>query len=208
MGESGPRRGDGGDPLWRREHNIPSQVFLATFAGNLGLLSGVDILVRVAELLHHRPDIFLLCVGEGVLKDKMAAETARRGLTNLHFLPFQPRHCISQMQSAADALILTMRPGSGAATVPSKLITYLAAGRPVICSAPPHSECQAIIGRSRAGINIPPGDAGAIADALITLAENSALAELMAQRARQHFIEHFTADRALREFGQLLHSIQ
>jgi len=194
--------------VWRKEHNIPEQVFLATFAGNLGMVSGADVLVGVAEHLHHRPDIVLLCVGEGVLKDKMAAETARRGLTNLRFLPFQPRHCISQMQSAADAMILTMRPGSGAATVPSKLITYLAAGRPVVCSAPPHSECQAIIRRSRAGINVPPGDAGAIADALVSLSENRALSEQMAQRARQHFIEHFTADRALREFGQLLHSIQ
>jgi len=126
-------------------------------------LSGADILVRVAEHLHNRAGIFLLCVGEGVLKQKMTAETARRGLTNLRFLPFQPRSRISEMQSAADALILTMRPGSGAASVPSKLITYLAAGRPVVCAAPAHSECHAIIRRSQAGINVEAGDARAIA---------------------------------------------
>jgi colanic acid biosynthesis glycosyl transferase WcaI len=194
--------------LWRREHNIPAQVFLATFAGNLGLLSGADVLVDVATQLRDRPDIFLLCVGEGVLKEAMAAETAQRELTNLRFLPFQPRDRISEMQSAADALILTMRPGSGAASVPSKLITYLAVGRPVVCAAPPHSESHAIIRRSNAGINVPAGDAGAIADALLTLAGNRGAAEQMAQRARQHFVEHFTAGRAFREFGQLLHSLR
>ena len=196
-----------GSPLWRREHNIPSQVFLATFAGNLGLLSGADILVRVAEYLHDRPDIFLLCVGEGVLKRKMASETARLGLTNLRFLPFQPRSRIGEMQSAANALILTMRPGGGAASVPSKLITYLAAGRPVVCSAPAHSESHAIIRRSNAGINVQAGDARAIADALVSLAENPTATEQMAHRARQHFIEHFTADRAFREFGEVFQSI-
>src|SRR5260221_380759 len=89
--------------VWRQEHGIPAQVFLATFAGSLGMVSGADVLVRVAEHLRHRRDIFLVCVGEGVLKDKMAEETARLGLTNLRFLPFQPRNRISQMQSAADA---------------------------------------------------------------------------------------------------------
>ena len=112
------------------------------------------------------------------------------------------------MQSAADALILTMRPGSGAASVPSKLITYLAAGRPVVCAAPAQSECHAIIRRSKAGINVEAGDARAIADALVTLSENRAAAEQMAHRARQHFVEHFTADRAFREFGQVLQSLR
>src|SRR5258708_6876679 len=197
-----------GNPLWRREHHIPAQVFLATFAGNLGLLSGADILVRVAEHLHNHAGIFLLCVGEGVLKPRMTAETARRGLTNLRFLPFEPRSRISEMQSAADALILTMRPGSGAASVPSKLITYLAAGRPVVCAAPAHRECHTIIRRSKAGINVDAGDARAIADALVTLSENRAAAEQMALRAPQHFVEHFTADRAFLECRQTMHSLR
>jgi colanic acid biosynthesis glycosyl transferase WcaI len=193
---------------WRCEHNIPTQIFLAMYAGNLGLLSGVDILVRVAEHLRDRSDINLLCVGEGVLKQKMIEETTGRGLTNLRFLPFEPRDRISEMQSAADVLILTMRPGSGAASVPSKLITYLAAGRPVVCAAPAHSESHAIIRRSHAGINVEAGNAPAIAHALVALADNRGIAEQMAQRARQHFVAHFTADRAFREFGEVLESLR
>jgi colanic acid biosynthesis glycosyl transferase WcaI len=193
--------------VWRREHNIPPQFFLSTFAGSLSLLSGADVLVRAAEYLQDRQDIFLLCVGEGVLKQKMAAEAAWRGLTNIRFIPFQPRRSVSAMQSASDAMILTMRLGSGAASVPSKLITYLAAGRPVVCAAPPGSECYAIIRRSNAGINVPAGDARALADALLALAADRNAAERMGQRGRRYFEEHFTADRALREFQELLASV-
>ncbi|HTM48850.1 MAG TPA: glycosyltransferase family 4 protein [Bryobacteraceae bacterium] len=192
---------------WRREHGIGERVFLATFAGNLGLLSGAGILIRVAEYLRDRPDIFLLCVGEGVLKRGMAAEAARRGLANLRFLPFQPRESIARMHSAADALILTLRPGGGSACVPSKLITYLAAGRPVVCSASPESESHAVIRRSGAGINVAPGNPRAIANALAALARDRDAVERMSLAARSYCIGHFTADRALMEFGRVLHSL-
>jgi colanic acid biosynthesis glycosyl transferase WcaI len=192
---------------WRREHGIGERVFLATFAGNLGLLSGAGILIRVAEYLHDRPEILLLCVGEGVLKRGMAAEAARRGLTNLRFLPFQPRETVSQMHAAADALILTLRPGGGSASVPSKLITYLAAGRPVICSASPESESHSVIRRSGAGINVAAGNPRAIAAALVHIAADRDAAARMSLAARRYYIGHFTADRALMEFGRVLHSL-
>jgi len=191
------------DNPWRRKAGIPESRFVALFAGTIGLVSGADILVGVAEILmcHARP--LLLCVGEGVLQKAIAEEIARRGLPNLRLEPFQPPEALADMHGGADALLLTMRDNPSDSSVPSKLISYLAAGRPVICSANSGSAVAGIVRKAGAGIVVPPGDARGIADAILLLSHSPAAAKQMGANARKYFEEHFTLGRAFRQFSEL-----
>ena len=196
------------DNSWRREQCIPAQTFVAMYGGTLGLVSGVGILIDVARLLRDRPDVLIVCVGEGVEKAHMIDEARGLGLQNIRFLPFQPRDRVPEVQGAANVTLLTMQPGYSDASVPSKLISYMAAGRAVICAAPAHAAVSEIVVESGAGLVSEAGNSGALAQAIRHLAEHPSEAADMGRRARSYFEEHFTVDRAHQQFSKLLEVVK
>jgi colanic acid biosynthesis glycosyl transferase WcaI len=195
------------DNSWRREQGIPSETFVAIFGGTLGNVSGVEILVEVAEQLRHRRDVLIICVGEGIRKQQMVDRSRLLGLENIRFLPFQPRDRVPEVQGAANATLLTMQPNASDASVPSKLVSYMAAGRPVICAAPPTTAVAQIVVESAAGVVTESGDAAALAQAIEYLASRPAEAERMGRNARAYFERHMTLDRAYAQFSALLHEV-
>ena len=174
------------------------------FGGTLGLVSGVGILIEVARLLRDRPDVLIVCVGEGLEKARMINQGRASALQNIRFLPFQPRNRVPEVQGAANVTLLTMQPGSSDASVPSKLISYFAAGRPVVCAAPSGTSVARIVSDVGAGIVTEPGDSTALARAIVELAADSTGAEGMGRAARKYFEQHFTLDRAYRQFSAIL----
>jgi colanic acid biosynthesis glycosyl transferase WcaI len=194
------------DNGWRRDKGIPDASFVALFAGTLGLVSGADMLVEAAERLRHRPEIVFCCVGQGVLKDRMMSEAKARGLTNIRFEPLQIRERVPEMQAAADVCLLTMRPDSSNASVPSKLIAYMAAGRPVICAAPPQTDAAKTIRGARTGLVAPAGDPEAFAAAILYLHDRPQEAAAMGLRARRCFEENFALGNRCEQFVELFAS--
>lgn len=192
------------DNSWRREQQIPRDAFVAMFGGTLGQVSGVEVLVEVARLLRDRPNLLILCVGEGVRKLQMIERCRLLGLKNIRFLPFQPRERLAEVQGAANVTILTVRPGYSDASVPSKLISYFAAGRAVICAAQSETSVACIVSDAGAGIVIEPGDSTALARAIDDLAADPSRAEEMGRAARKHFEQYFTLDRAYGQFSAIL----
>jgi colanic acid biosynthesis glycosyl transferase WcaI len=192
------------DNGWREEMKIPPAKFLVLFAGTLGHVSGAEVLVEVAQQLRAHEEILILCVGEGVLKKEMANAARGQGLKNIEFRPFQPAGKVGQMHASADVTLLSLQRDYPDASVPSKLITYLAAGRPVVCAAAPSSAVAQHVLAARAGVVAEAGDAAAIAEAILKVSGDPAGAAAMGENARKYFLEHFTLERACHQFEELL----
>jgi colanic acid biosynthesis glycosyl transferase WcaI len=192
------------DNGWREEMGISRHTFLVLFAGTLGHVSGAGVLVEVARNLQVHAGILVLCVGEGVLKQKMADAAQRHGLKNIDFRPCQPRDKIAQMHASADLTVLTVQRDYPDASVPSKLITYLAAGRPVVCAAASSSAVAQHVLAARAGVVAEADNAAAIAEAILKVRGDPVGAAAMGDNARKCFLEHFTLERACQQFGELL----
>jgi colanic acid biosynthesis glycosyl transferase WcaI len=178
------------------------------FAGTMGHASRVDVLVDVAEKLRADDRIRLVCVGHGPLETRMTEEIRRRGLKNLTLLPFQPREAVPDMQSAADVMLLTTSARIGSTSVPSKLITYLAVGKPVICAVPADTDVAALVHEKELGLVTAPENAAALADAIREIAsmrrENLVA---MGQRARAVALERHSLKSAVTRFNQLFADI-
>lgn len=196
-----------GENAWRRSLGIADETFVALFAGTLGHVSGAEVLVDVAQILRKQEDVLLVCIGEGVRKDAMIAEASRLALNNIRFLPFQPADQVPEIQASCQAALLTMDPKHSDSSVPSKLITYLAGSRPVICAAQVDSTVGQVVRDGRAGIVVPPGDAHSIAAAILQLKRDPDLRRQMGFDARRYFESHFTLEQAHRRFGTLLESM-
>lgn len=189
---------------WRREQGIPEETFIALFAGTIGYASGAQILAETARELRHRKEILLLIVGEGVVKDELRELSRTNGLDNIRFLPFQPEDRLAEVQSTADVGLLTLRPKSGTSSVPSKVLGYMAAGRPVIASAQEDTDTAKLIREADCGLVTPVGDGKAIAEAIAQLADAPSQATKFGQNARRHVVQHFSRGVIVREYSDLI----
>jgi colanic acid biosynthesis glycosyl transferase WcaI len=193
-----------GDNAWRTSMGISHDTFVAMFAGTLGHVSGAEVLVEVARILRGERKILILCIGEGVRKEEMIAKASQLELHNIRFLPFQPAERVPEMQASCQVALLTVHPSHSDSSVPSKLISYLAASRPVICAANPDSTVCKVVSAAAAGLVVGAGDAGAIADGILELMRDPQRQNQMAAAARCYFEKHFTLERAHSQFRALI----
>ena len=113
-------------------------------SGNIGLSQNLDCWIEVASRLASRPEIVFLFVGDGVRREALRQNVARRGLDNVRFLPYQPRGALRDSYATADVFIVSLKPGLAGYIVPSKLYGILAAGRPYVAAVEPATEVAAI----------------------------------------------------------------
>jgi len=149
---------------WRKSWNIPPESFVVLYAGTIGLVSGAEIMLEVAKRWVDTPGVLFLFVGAGRTKENVRKRAG--GLPNVRFLDFQPREELSRMLAAADVGVVTLLPGRGRTSVPSKMLGYMAVELPVIASCDENSDSAAMVRESGCGETVPAGDAAAISGAL------------------------------------------
>jgi len=159
--------------------------FVVMHAGNLGLSQNLESVVGAAEHLLDLPDLVLLFVGEGVKKPSLQAIARDRGLTNVRFLPYQPKADLSNTFAAADCFVVSLSVGLSGFIVPSKLYGILAAGRPYVAAMERDSEAVRIAEKEGCGLVADPGNPESLAAQIRALYLNRDLTRQMGERARE-----------------------
>ena len=146
---------------------------VALYAGTLGRKHDPRVLIDLAEGLS---DATVVVVAEGV----GAEQLANRGVPpNLVRLPLQPASELANVLASADVLVALLEPDAQDFSVPSKVLTYLAAGRPILAVMPPANLAARTIIAADAGIVIDPrDDAGLVSSAQALLGDKRARARL------------------------------
>jgi glycosyltransferase involved in cell wall biosynthesis len=138
--------------------------FNIVFAGNLGTAQSLETILSAAELLVNTECQFVI-VGSGSRSEWLVDEIERRGLANVHAIGHFPSQVMPGVFKQASALLVTLaRAENLALTIPSKIPTYLAAGKPVIACL--DGEAAEMIKNSGAGLAVPAEDPTALARAI------------------------------------------
>ncbi|MFZ5448845.1 MAG: glycosyltransferase family 4 protein [Thermodesulfobacteriota bacterium] len=195
------------DNPWRREMGIPLEKFVILYAGTIGLVSGAEMIVEVAQSLAPYQDIQFLLVGDGYGKELVRSRVQEKGLKNIRFLPFQPRDRLSELQATADVSLVTLAPGRGRTSVPSKVLGYMAAARSVIASVDQDCDTADMIREAKCGIVIPPGNPGAMVDAVLSYYDNPAKTRLCGERGRTYFLKNFEKTVVIKKYYKLLQEL-
>ena len=187
---------------FRAKYGIPAGCFLASYSGNLGRKQGLETLVEAVARLDARPagapGIQVLLVGDGAMRETLAAQVRAKGMTGLRMLPLLDETDYQGMLAASDVSLIVQSPGTGQYFFPSKLLSILTAGCPVLSVADDDSELAKAVADGAFGRNVRPADPTALAQALEELAADpAALAQL---RRRTAWVERFSAARVLTEF--------
>lgn len=149
------------------------------FIGNIGKAQKLDCLIRAMSVFREKKDdssseankVTLHIVGGGSDEERIRELAHRLGLTDrIRF--YGPKHAAeaAQYYKKADVCVLTLDGSTHIGdTLPGKLQTYMAAGKPVIAAA--NGATKEIIEESRCGICTPAGDDRALGEALLDAAE-------------------------------------
>ncbi len=142
--------------------------FNVVFAGNLGTTQSLDSVLDAAEQLRDLPDLRLVFIGSGQRAAWLADQVRRRALGNVLLAGRHAPSAMPALLAQAQALLVSLADDPALQlTVPSKLQTYLAAGRPIVAAL--RGEGARLVEASGAGLSCAPGDAGALAAALRSL---------------------------------------
>lgn len=176
----------------RSELGISEQDFVVLYAGTIGYMSGAEVMADVAWALQSDREIKLVFVGEGPVHDVLLAKAREERLENVFFLPFQARERLVEVQASSDVSVVTLRPGRGRVSVPSKVLAYMAAARPVVASVDEESETAALVQGAQCGIVVRAGDPEAIAGAIRNLKEEREWGRSLGRKGRAFLAQHLS----------------
>jgi len=168
------------DNEWAAELGLDDK-FLFVYSGTIGHKHRPDLLLRIAEEL---PDVTVLVVSEGQGADWLRSAKNKAGVLNLVQLPYQPYARLPEVLASASVLIAVLEPGAGVYSVPSKVLSYLCAGRPLLASMPPENLAARTIVGNQAGIVAPPQDDDVFVDAAKELYRDKELRMRLGKSAR------------------------
>ncbi|MGB6432399.1 MAG: WcaI family glycosyltransferase [Candidatus Acidiferrales bacterium] len=188
---------------FRRAHNL-GRDFLVLHIGNMGAKQKLDVALEAAAYLRAAQDTTICLAGDGADRPRLESLARSRGLANVRFLPLASRADLPAMLAAADLLLLSQSAAVRDSVIPSKLLTYLASGRPVVAAAHRHSQAAQTIERSGGGFVVPPEDAASLAEAILRLRDDSGERARLGRRGRAFAEENFASERVLARLERLL----
>jgi glycosyltransferase involved in cell wall biosynthesis len=191
---------------FRRTHGLTDR-FVVSYAGTMGLAQDMTVIVEAAHRLRHHEDIVFLMVGDGPDKADARSQAARLDLDNMVFLPTQPWSVYPDVLAASDVSLINLHANLTTPVVPSKLMSIMAAGRPVIASVPSSSDAFRIVSKAACGLCTDAGDADGLAAAALELYRNPNRVSEMGRRGRHYAEDHFSRESCVSRYEEIFRRI-
>lgn len=175
----------------------PVDEFTVVHTGNIGLKQDLGNLVSAAQLCLDEPGIRFAVVGEG--SQRSHVESRATGLPNIAFVDPLDAVRYPLALAAADVLLLNERSSVGDMSLPSKLTSYLCAGRPVLAAVNPNGASAKELQRTGgAGLIVQAGDPLRLAAAVKELRDDAHRRATMSRAGQAYSIAHLGRDAAMR----------
>jgi glycosyltransferase involved in cell wall biosynthesis len=201
---------------FRQDHRL-GDAFVVSFAGVLGYSQDLDVVLEAARILRssdaqnqgrkREGRILFLIVGDGVEKARLQAKAREMALDNVRFLPMQPWNRYPAVLQASDVCLATLHAEVRTPVVPSKILSIMAAGRPVVAAMNLDGDGPQLITDARCGLCVPPEDPQALAEAILQLYYNASLRDEFGRNGRRYAEEHLSLDRCAAQYEALLQQV-
>jgi colanic acid biosynthesis glycosyl transferase WcaI len=182
--------------------------FVAAYIGTLGQAHGLQTVLRAAERVRATGprNVLFLLVGEGADKERLHEIAARAGLGNVRFMDQQPRELVPCLINAADVCLVLLRRASVFRTVlPSKMLEFMACGRPVVLGVDGYA--RTVLERADAGVFVEPENDEALAAAIARLARDPERCAKLGENGRRFVSVHFSRAATARRYLEILETL-
>jgi len=177
-----------------RLNYVPSRNgrFVVSFIGTIGNAHGVDVILAAARALREsHPAVLFRIVGEGAERERIESEIKKAQFDNIEVLGHQPRARIPSLIWDSDVcLVLLKRSDVFRTVIPTKMLEFMAAGRPVILGV--EGQALEILALARAGIGIPPESSEGLVSAVLKLMSEPSLCRLYGENGKSYIHENMS----------------
>jgi glycosyltransferase involved in cell wall biosynthesis len=190
-----------------KEHQLDGK-FVIMYSGNLGLYYDLENLIKMTGRFTGYRDLVFVFIGEGAVKRQMQDYVEQHGITQVYFLPFQPKENLKYSLNAADVHLVVNQKGIKGVSVPSKIYGVMAAGKPVLGVLEQGSEGHRIINESKCGRLMEPQSYEMFVKHVkdLYLLNRDVLKE-MGMGGRSYLEEHLRRDVSMEKYKTLLNRL-
>lgn len=166
---------------------IKRESFVVTYAGNLGLAQGLEVIIQTAAILR---DIDFVFIGSGAGEEDYKTLVKEMGLQNVFFFPMQPLEKVSEVYSFGDICLVTCKKGTGTNALPSKVWTIMSTGGTLIAAFDLGSELEKIINGNDCGLCVEPENPQVLSEAIMKIKNNPDQARRYGDNARRYLVNN------------------
>lgn len=178
---------DGG--FFRQKLGIDEK-FVAVYAGAHGISNDLEVVLKSAAKLKDHPQIQIVFVGDGKEKNNLQQIAAIQNLSNVTFVPSVPKNEMAMILAASQVCIAILKPlDEYKTTYPNKVFDYMASGKPIVLAI--DGVIRDVVEDAHCGIYVEPGNATALANAVISLYQQPQQAAELGRNGRNYLREHF-----------------
>jgi len=188
------------DNEWAREHGLLDR-FVFLYSGTLGFKHDPRLLLELARWAGGN-ECVVAVISEGLGADWLAREGV--ALPGLKLLPYQPYERLPEVLASGDVAVAVLETDAGTFSVPSKVLTYLCAERPLLVSVARDNLAARVVERSGGGIVVPPNDPEALVSAAAALRADEGMRAQLGARARSYAETAFDLGTIADRFEQVL----
>jgi glycosyltransferase involved in cell wall biosynthesis len=182
--------------------------FRVLFAGNIGAAQSFETILEAARRLRDVPDLHFVVIGDGNQRAWVEERVRALGLArSFHLLGSRPLASMPRYLALGDTLLVTLRRDPiFELTIPTKLQSYLACGRPVVAAL--DGEGAEVVTEARAGLTSGAEDAEGLAVAVRRLRGMSESERReMGRRGRTYCEEHFGRERLVTRIEETMQAV-
>ncbi|NQV16163.1 glycosyltransferase family 4 protein [bacterium] len=144
--------------------------FTVLFSGNIGLAQGLETVLDAAKLLENT-EIEFKIIGDGANREKLISMAKSQKIENVNFIPSMSRELlVDHILSANVCLVPLIKSPLFLNAIPSKMLEYMAAGKPVIVGI--KGEVENLLKEANSGICIEPENSQTLADTILAYKNN------------------------------------
>lgn len=188
---------------WSQSHGLAGK-FVYLYSGSLGLKHKPELFLELARHFETRSDVQIVVISEGLGAEWLKQECASHGIKNLTVLGYQPFESMADVSASADVLVGVLQPDAGGFSVPSKVNTYLCAGRPILLAIPAENLAARLIRTNEAGLTVDPADTAGFLRAADELFHSAERRQVHGANARRYAETHFNIQQICDQFEQIL----
>lgn len=178
--------------------------FYVTYAGNIGMMQGIETIVDAAEKLQAEEDIQFIIFGNGSEEESIKKRIKDKRLTNIQLYPLQSLERVSEVYSLGDISIIPCKPGTGSAGMPSKTWTIMATGTAIIGSFDTGGELDKTLREAGCGYCVEAGDSSKLAETIKELHANPDKVSQMGSNARKYAEENVSKSKAVGQYIKII----
>jgi glycosyltransferase involved in cell wall biosynthesis len=189
---------------WSHENGLDGELTLL-YSGTLGLKHNPELLPRLARRVADRgTPVRLVVVNSGPAVDVIRDEAARLDVP-VTLLPFQPYERLPEVLGSGDVLVVLLEQAAGAFSVPSKTLSYLCAGRPVLGLVPAENLAAELIERAGGFVGAPAeATLDEAAEWTVRLLDDAGLRDKLGRASRDLAEEEFALEGCANRFEAIL----